>query len=244
MVCKTQAEESNPFVYSDMSWVTPLVNLFRFKNLVQQYQSMYPSLTVDVEDQLKKLKVETDKSDVIEWLSVIVSSTETYLCFLASWRNSLRDCGRWLETVFIICTKLFMAPLRRFWLKGPMLLCLTSTLVGAIAIVLLFCFFFTLLWIWVMKREEITAALIYKIVSLGTYPFVTSSNCTVGGACTGLGIPPMNIGDVFGVAKAYTTRVGIGAFPTEQLNVSAWYRSSTWQILSRVWLLAFTVCVL
>lgn len=105
-------------------------------------------------------------------------------------------------------------------------------------------FFFTLLWIWVMKREEIAAAVIYKIVSLGTYPFVTSSNCTVGGACTGLGIPPMNIGEVFGVAKAYTTRVGIGAFPTEQLNVSAWYRSSTWQILSRVWLLAFTVCVL
>lgn len=57
--------------------------------------------------------------------------------------------------------------------------------------------------------------------SSGTYPFVTSSNCTVGGACTGLGIPPLNIGDVFGVAKAYTTRVGIGAFPTEQLNVSA-----------------------
>lgn len=54
----------------------------------------------------------------------------------------------------------------------------------------------------------------------GTYPFVTSSNCTVGGACTGLGIPPLNIGDVFGVSKAYTTRVGIGAFPTEQLNVS------------------------
>lgn len=55
--------------------------------------------------------------------------------------------------------------------------------------------------------------------TLGTYPFVTSSNCTVGGVCTGLGIPPLNIGEVFGVAKAYTTRVGIGAFPTEQLNV-------------------------
>lgn len=66
MVCKTQVEESTPSVYSDTSWVTPLVNLFRFKNLVQQYQSMYPSLTVDVEDQLKKLKVDTDKSDVIE----------------------------------------------------------------------------------------------------------------------------------------------------------------------------------
>lgn len=55
----------------------------------------------------------------------------------------------------------------------------------------------------------------------GTYPFVTSSNCTVGGVCTGLGIPPQNIGDVYGVVKAYTTRVGIGAFPTEQINVSA-----------------------
>lgn len=49
---------------------------------------------------------------------------------------------------------------------------------------------------------------------------MTSSNCTVGGVCTGLGIPPQNIGDVYGVVKAYTTRVGIGAFPTEQINVS------------------------
>uniref|UniRef100_A0A6Q2Y349 Adenylosuccinate synthetase n=1 Tax=Esox lucius TaxID=8010 RepID=A0A6Q2Y349_ESOLU len=55
-------------------------------------------------------------------------------------------------------------------------------------------------------------------IDFGTYPFVTSSNCTVGGVCTGLGIPPLNIGDVYGVVKAYTTRVGIGAFPTEQLN--------------------------
>ena len=53
----------------------------------------------------------------------------------------------------------------------------------------------------------------------GTYPFVTSSNCTVGGVCTGLGMPPQNVGDVFGVVKAYTTRVGIGAFPSEQSNV-------------------------
>lgn len=58
----------------------------------------------------------------------------------------------------------------------------------------------------------------------GTYPFVTSSNCTVGGVCTGLGIPPQNVGDVYGVVKAYTTRVGIGAFPTEQINVSPWPR--------------------
>jgi adenylosuccinate synthase len=49
----------------------------------------------------------------------------------------------------------------------------------------------------------------------GTYPFVTSSNATVGGVCTGLGIPPRAIGSVLGVAKAYTTRVGEGPLPTE-----------------------------
>lgn len=49
----------------------------------------------------------------------------------------------------------------------------------------------------------------------GTYPFVTSSNTTVGGACTGLGIPPRRIEKVVGIVKAYTTRVGLGPFPTE-----------------------------
>lgn len=52
-------------------------------------------------------------------------------------------------------------------------------------------------------------------IDFGTYPFVTSSNCTVGGVCTGLGIPPRSIQDVVGVVKAYTTRVGQGPFPTE-----------------------------
>ncbi|MGH0130268.1 UNVERIFIED_CONTAM: hypothetical protein FKN15_015610 [Acipenser sinensis] len=55
-------------------------------------------------------------------------------------------------------------------------------------------------------------------IDFGTYPFVTSSNCTVGGVCTGLGMPPQNVGEVYGVVKAYTTRVGIGAFPSEQNN--------------------------
>jgi len=49
----------------------------------------------------------------------------------------------------------------------------------------------------------------------GTYPFVTSSNATAGGACTGTGVSPINIDNVIGVAKAYTTRVGEGPFPTE-----------------------------
>ncbi|EDO32382.1 predicted protein [Nematostella vectensis] len=52
-------------------------------------------------------------------------------------------------------------------------------------------------------------------IDFGTYPFVTSSNCSVGAVCTGLGIPPQAIGNVYGVTKAYTTRVGMGAFPTE-----------------------------
>jgi adenylosuccinate synthase len=49
----------------------------------------------------------------------------------------------------------------------------------------------------------------------GTYPYVTSSNATVGGVCTGLGVPPKAIDGVLGVAKAYTTRVGEGPLPTE-----------------------------
>ena len=52
-------------------------------------------------------------------------------------------------------------------------------------------------------------------VDFGTYPFVTSSNTTAAGACTGLGIAPNTIGEVYGIFKAYTTRVGSGPFPTE-----------------------------
>ncbi|MDT4905225.1 MAG: adenylosuccinate synthase [Pseudonocardiales bacterium] len=55
-------------------------------------------------------------------------------------------------------------------------------------------------------------------VDHGTYPFVTSSSATAGGACTGSGIPPMRISSVIGVIKAYTTRVGEGPFPTELLD--------------------------
>ena len=52
-------------------------------------------------------------------------------------------------------------------------------------------------------------------IDFGTYPFVTSSTTTAAGACTGLGIAPNTVGDVFGIFKAYTTRVGSGPFPTE-----------------------------
>ena len=52
-------------------------------------------------------------------------------------------------------------------------------------------------------------------VDFGSYPFVTSSNTMAAGACTGLGVAPKNIGEVFGIFKAYCTRVGSGPFPTE-----------------------------
>jgi adenylosuccinate synthase len=55
-------------------------------------------------------------------------------------------------------------------------------------------------------------------VDFGTYPFVTSSNTTAAGACTGLGIAPNKIKDVYGIFKAYTTRVGSGPFPTEDFG--------------------------
>ncbi|MGB8375238.1 MAG: adenylosuccinate synthetase, partial [Salegentibacter sp.] len=52
-------------------------------------------------------------------------------------------------------------------------------------------------------------------IDFGTYPFVTSSNTTAAGACTGLGVAPNQIGEAYGIFKAYTTRVGSGPFPTE-----------------------------
>jgi adenylosuccinate synthase len=54
----------------------------------------------------------------------------------------------------------------------------------------------------------------------GTYPYVTSSNTTAGGACTGSGVPPHCVDRVLGVMKAYTTRVGEGPFPTENAEFS------------------------
>ena len=57
-------------------------------------------------------------------------------------------------------------------------------------------------------------------IDFGSYPFVTSSNTMVAGACTGLGIPPSAVGEVYGIFKAYCTRVGSGPFPTE-LNTEA-----------------------
>ena len=53
-------------------------------------------------------------------------------------------------------------------------------------------------------------------IDFGTYPYVTSSSASIGGICTGLGVSPHKIGRVFGIVKAYTTRVGEGPFPTEQ----------------------------
>lgn len=64
-------------------------------------------------------------------------------------------------------------------------------------------------------------------IDFGTYPYVTSSNCSIGGVCTGLGLPPKLIGDVFGVVKAYTTRVGDGPFPTELKDDTGKYLQKT-----------------
>ncbi len=60
----------------------------------------------------------------------------------------------------------------------------------------------------------------YLDLDHGTYPFVTSSNTTAGGACTGSGVPPHRMDNVIGVMKAYATRVGEGPFPTENGHIS------------------------
>ncbi|MFC4993572.1 adenylosuccinate synthase [Rubritalea tangerina] len=62
-------------------------------------------------------------------------------------------------------------------------------------------------------------------IDFGTYPFLTSSNTTAGGACTGSGLPPTAIDRVIGVCKAYTTRVGSGAMPTENEEITNYFHS-------------------
>ncbi len=62
-------------------------------------------------------------------------------------------------------------------------------------------------------------------IDFGTYPFVTSSNTTAGGASTGSGLPPNAIERVIGVCKAYTTRVGSGPMPTENKDISAYFHA-------------------
>ena len=70
-----------------------------------------------------------------------------------------------------------------------------------------------------VKLNIYTKKIVIYQYCLGTYPMVTSSSCSIGGVCTGLGIPPRYVGDVFGVVKAYLSRVGKGPFPTELDNV-------------------------
>lgn len=57
-------------------------------------------------------------------------------------------------------------------------------------------------------------------INHGTYPFVTSSDTGIGGVFTGLALSPYKVKEIIGVVKSYTTRVGGGPFPSEQLNVS------------------------
>ncbi|MGC8484813.1 MAG: adenylosuccinate synthase [Candidatus Baltobacteraceae bacterium] len=57
-------------------------------------------------------------------------------------------------------------------------------------------------------------------ISFGSYPYVTSSQCTAGGICTGLGVGPSAVGRIIGILKAYTTRVGSGPFPSELLDAA------------------------
>ncbi|XP_030075049.1 adenylosuccinate synthetase isozyme 2 [Microcaecilia unicolor] len=122
----------------------------KFRVLAAQYQAMYPTLNIDMEGELRQLKVSAER------IAPLVKDG-VYFMYQA--------------------------------LHGPPKKILV---------------------------EGANAALLD--IDFGTYPFVTSSNCTVGGVCTGLGIAPCYIGKVYGVVKAYTTRVGVGAFPTEQKN--------------------------
>jgi len=121
----------------------------RFRNLVANFQRMFPDLEVDVEAELQLYKA------YAEQIRPLVTDTVSYL------HEAIKESKKILV-------------------------------------------------------EGANAAMLD--IDFGTYPYVTSSNCSVGGVCTGLGIPPQVIGTVYGIIKAYTTRVGDGPFPTEQLN--------------------------
>ncbi|XP_066575173.1 adenylosuccinate synthase, like [Amia ocellicauda] len=122
----------------------------KFRVLAGQFQEMYPSLSINVEEELEQLR------GYVERLRPLVT-----------------------DGVYFLHSHL-QGPPRKILVEGA------------------------------------NAALLD--IDFGTYPFVTSSNCTVGGVCTGLGISPRHVGCVYGVVKAYSTRVGVGAFPTEQDN--------------------------
>ena len=81
--------------------------------------------------------------------------------------------------------------------------------------------------VWLHRQIEKKKRLLFEgaqgtflDIDFGTYPFVTSSNTTAGGACTGSGVPPHRMDRVMGVMKAYTTRVGEGPLPTESPEIS------------------------
>ena len=102
---------------------------------------------------------------------------------------------------------------RVFWLRVPMPQCLTSILelIRKSSLIII-----RTQWrshVGTKSKKET----LKRNVRIA-FSFVTSSNCSIGGVLTGLGIPPARIGDVYGVVKAYTTRVGTGAFPTEQVS--------------------------
>lgn len=105
---------------------------------------------------------------------------------------------RWRSIRLLIWTIRFSMVRKKFLSKAQTPRCSTSTLVSTS----------------ISGNERSTHD------SLGTYPYVTSSNCSIGGVCTGLGLAPKYIGDIYGVVKAYTTRVGDGVFPTELRNVN------------------------
>ncbi|EHB11255.1 Adenylosuccinate synthetase isozyme 2 [Heterocephalus glaber] len=120
----------------------------RFRVLAKQYKSIYPTLEIDIEGELQKLK------GYMEKIKPLVT-----------------------DGVYFLYEALHGPP-KKILVEGT-----NAALLG---------------------------------IDFGTYPFVTSKNCTVGGVCTGLGMPPQNDGEVYGVVKVYTTRVGIGGFLTDK----------------------------
>lgn len=171
----------------------------------RKYWGWARKVSIDQEQRHGKKRLYSPKLKWI-WLCVCVLCSHSQLYILGT-NYMQNDFVHWSETQFHICT-VHWKMADPYLLKVQMQLCWTLT-----SVILTFSF--------QCDQKPLPFSQIYSVFYspyslnttgkyLGTYPYVTSSNCSIGGVLTGLGLPPQAIGDVIGVVKAYTTRVGDG----------------------------------
>lgn len=150
-----------------------------------------------------------------------IQCVKAILAYAEGWNERSSVCSRVALNICDLCIGPFswtnLVPLHRY---EPHFIIFLEYCVSHISQLALLYFPPHFVYIYILVNDiRFWNQRINVLLCAGTYPYVTSSNCSVGGVCTGLGIPPTIIGEVYGVVKAYTTRVGDGPFPTELKNV-------------------------